>query len=375
MTTQTMSATSEGEARERLALVGQMTSGVIHDVRNSLAVVRGAAELIEMTAPESEEYTGMILETCDQMVAMMQDLLLFARGGTATLETERHELGDFLQSIVASHSAALAVRGIDLVLVADCVSAEFDAAKLRRVLDNLIANARDAVGNGGRITLRAQVEAGELVIRVEDDGCGMSPDVAARMFEPFFTHGKANGTGFGTIIVSSIVEAHGGTVRVDSELGVGTTVSIALPLPAADEAAVAELAIDAALHADPAVRLECIDALGRLGGPRAVGVLAGLLTDPLADVRHAVARQLGRLGGRMATAALRGRLNDPVVYVRYAAAEALVALGDADGAAALRSGAVWATRDDPDGGSFAAPQHRPHDAFIPRRPTMRYAQP
>lgn len=373
MTTQTMSATSEGEARERLALVGQMTSGVIHDVRNSLAVVRAAAELIEMTAPESEEYTGMILETCDQMVEMMQDLLLFARGGTATLETAPHELGEFLQSVVATHTAALAARGIDLVLVADCLTAEFDAAKLRRVLDNLIANARDALRDGGRITLRAQVEAGELVIRVEDDGCGMSEDVAARMFEPFFTHGKANGTGFGTIIIGSIVEAHGGTVRVDSELGVGTTVSIALPLPVADEAEVAELAIDAALHADPAVRLECIDALGRLGGPRAVGVLTGLLTDAVADVRYAVARQLGRLGDRAATAGLRGRLSDPVVYVRYAAAEALVALGDARGSAALRSGAVWSTPDDPDGGAFAAPQHGSHGAFTPRRPMTRYA--
>jgi signal transduction histidine kinase len=99
-----------------------------------------------------------------------------------------------------------------------------------RVISNLIKNAREAMPHGGILTLDIEQDANDAVIRVADTGSGMSPDLLAKVFEPFFTYGKKNGTGLGMAIARSIVEAHGGQIEISSTLGSGTTVKIRLPL-------------------------------------------------------------------------------------------------------------------------------------------------
>ena len=106
-------------------------------------------------------------------------------------------------------------------------AALFDADKLRQVLWNLVSNALDA--RGTRVAIRARRTSTGIEVRVADDGRGMSPEVLARTFEPFRTT-KARGTGLGLVISKSIVEAHGGSIRIESAEGEGTTVSFTLPV-------------------------------------------------------------------------------------------------------------------------------------------------
>jgi len=107
--------------------------------------------------------------------------------------------------------------------------ASVDAPRMLRVLHNLLANSLDAMRGGGLLDIRCGRVNGSCQLSVRDSGCGMPENVRRRVFEPFFTHGKAQGTGLGMAIVQRIVEEHGGSVRVDSAPGEGTTVTLALP--------------------------------------------------------------------------------------------------------------------------------------------------
>jgi signal transduction histidine kinase len=103
-------------------------------------------------------------------------------------------------------------------------------AELREALINLVLNAVDAMPQGGSITLETRHEGDWVLLSVTDSGAGIPPDVRRRIFEPFFTT-KESGTGLGLSIVSGIISSYGGTIDVDSELGLGTTFTIRLPAP------------------------------------------------------------------------------------------------------------------------------------------------
>ena len=99
-----------------------------------------------------------------------------------------------------------------------------------RVLLNLAANSIDAMPEGGRLRISARVFPPYLLLEVADDGEGIPPEVKKNIFRPFFSHGKANGTGLGMAIVKRVVEAHSGQVECESEPGHGTTLRLMLPL-------------------------------------------------------------------------------------------------------------------------------------------------
>ena len=106
-----------------------------------------------------------------------------------------------------------------------------DVQRFERALLNIIKNAREAMPRGGRLRL-AVSDAGDVgdVFEIEDNGRGMTPEVAAMIFEPFFTHGKPEGTGLGMPMACSVVNAHGGTIDVESQPGRGTRFEIKIPL-------------------------------------------------------------------------------------------------------------------------------------------------
>ena len=124
----------------------------------------------------------------------------------------------------------LKTRNIDVTLnipEGECVRA--DPRKIERVLSNILGNARDAMLNGGTLTITAVSTETDVLLSISDDGCGMSEDVRARLFEPFFTQGKSKGTGLGMAIVRQIVTDHRGDIEVESQEGQGTTVRFSLP--------------------------------------------------------------------------------------------------------------------------------------------------
>jgi signal transduction histidine kinase len=166
------------------------------------------------------------------MLDMTQELLDFARG-ESSFQMVREPVSSVLCEL-DSQMNRLIPTNVHLMREVDCTAEVMvDLGRFARMLLNLVKNAIEAMKAGGILRLAVRREYDRVLIRVSDTGCGMSPELQARIFEPFVTFGKSGGTGLGMAIAKSVVEAHGGTINVQSELGVGTTIEVALPVAAA----------------------------------------------------------------------------------------------------------------------------------------------
>ncbi len=225
---------------ERMAALGTMASMLAHDFRGPMTVIRGYAEtLLEVAAPVEEvrARASLIVEAVDRLERMTAETLDFARGG-GRLVRRTVSLPVFLTELARSLSSEL--PGVEVVRdfnVPSAATASLDVDKLRRVLSNIAANARDAMGGAGRIHLSARTipdaRDGELLeLVLADEGPGVAPEVRERLFQPFASFGKRKGTGLGLAVARRFVEDHGGTLELAAPApGVtGARFRIALPL-------------------------------------------------------------------------------------------------------------------------------------------------
>lgn len=214
---------------KRLAEIGQMTAAIAHEIRNPLTGMRGAAQMVRALGGEAAEFGGIIEEEIVKLDRLCGDFLDFAR----PFELDRHpaDLGRLAGKVAESVRPAFDARKVALTLETDSESPtiSLDPLRMEQVLRNLLLNALEATGAGGRVELR--VHKCEIV--VADNGKGMTQEQLSRMFTPFFTT-RPDGTGLGMSVVKKIVDAHRGRIKVSSNVGEGTTVSIAFA-PAEDE--------------------------------------------------------------------------------------------------------------------------------------------
>jgi signal transduction histidine kinase len=217
---------------ERLSLVGSMANSIIHDLKNPICIVRCCADLLssERPNPKTQQLASMLTKAATGMLSMTQELLDYARGDTSLKKT-KCSVWHLLDELNEQALQLLPGQNVRLIKHVRYEGAlEIDLPRVVRVISNLIKNAREAMPNGGILTLDIEQAGDHALIRVGDTGCGMSPEVLAQMFEPFFTHGKKNGTGLGMAIGRSIIDAHGGQITVSSVQGSGTTVEVQLPI-------------------------------------------------------------------------------------------------------------------------------------------------
>jgi signal transduction histidine kinase len=222
---------SELMRTERLSLVGSMANSIIHDLKNPICIVKCCASLIDRqsTDPKLKELTGMLQNAVDGMLAMTQELLDYSRGEIATT-TKRTSMRKLLEELEQQALRLLPGQNIHLVkTVTYDGDLDLDLPRFIRMLCNLIKNAREAMPNGGILTLTIEPVENEVLIRVGDTGIGMPPAVLEKVFEPFVTHGKSHGTGLGMAIAKSTVETHGGKISISSLEGRGTVVEMRLP--------------------------------------------------------------------------------------------------------------------------------------------------
>ena len=242
------------ERESRLVAIGQMTSSVVHDLRNPLTLLKGYADLAHRLAVRGGE--SVIAEELEQVQAasdrlrrMIEEILEFARGGTPKLMLETLPARALLDEMLTPLAADLEERGIATEVhlkLDDEVKVTLDRDRMQRVLENLLKNAREAVlagvkGPGGRrVFLRAWVEEGDgLAIRVADTGPGIAHELAGHLFEPFATTGKKQGTGLGLVTVRNLVKAHGGEIRVETPAPEGgAAFTVTLPLTPAESESV-----------------------------------------------------------------------------------------------------------------------------------------
>jgi signal transduction histidine kinase len=220
---------SERESKDRLASIGRMLAGVLHDLKTPMTIISGYAQLMASTEEghQRESYVDQILRQFDIMSGMTREVLAFARGDT-DIFIRKVYLHQFLDEVATQLRAALAGRNIELEVVRgyDGV-AFFDHNKMLRVLHNLARNAADAMPEGGKFRVATAVEGDQLVIEASDTGSGIPPEVQRRLFA-LFASGKRGGTGLGLAIVKKIVDDHGGSI--DWSTGpTGTTFKIKMP--------------------------------------------------------------------------------------------------------------------------------------------------
>jgi len=228
-------------------LKDEFVASVSHELRTPLTSITGYLELVleaGQLSEEQEQFLGVVGRNADRLLRLVGDLLFVAqlKSSTVVLERAPVDLTELVGSAVQSVAPLAQDRGIELTL--DCEALpqlEGDAGRLGQVLDNLLTNALKFTPRDGRVEVRA-VERDEIVrFQVRDTGMGISNEDQQHLFEKFFRTSEAQtkaiqGTGLGLSIVAAIVEAHGGSIEVESELGVGTTFTVALPVERAERA-------------------------------------------------------------------------------------------------------------------------------------------
>jgi two-component system OmpR family sensor kinase len=235
---------SETRARRSEERMRQFVADASHELRTPLTTIRGFAELYRQGAAGPPEDTARLVRRIEDEAARMgllvEDLLLLAR-----LDRERPvalapvELRVLATEAVQAAKAVAPDRVVALEVARDAgpLVVLGDDARLRQVLGNLVSNALMHTPPDADITVRMRAEGGSAVIEVADTGPGLSPQQRDRVFERFYRvdaartrHDGTTSTGLGLAIVSALVSAHGGTVEVDSETGVGATFRVLLPL-------------------------------------------------------------------------------------------------------------------------------------------------
>jgi signal transduction histidine kinase/putative methionine-R-sulfoxide reductase with GAF domain len=223
----------ELEKASRLATIGQMLSGVIHDIKNPIAIISGYVQLMERSEDgvRRREFGQTIRTQFDQLDQMTQELLYFARGESFFQPTDV-PLTQFFDELRVLLEHELERRDVQLVIESKVEgSVYFDAGKMRRVIMNLARNGADAMPDGGVFSIRADRASNPdtLVMDFEDQGSGIPEEIHENIFESFVTRGKSHGTGLGLAIVKAVVDGHHGTISFESSPDRGTTFSIRLP--------------------------------------------------------------------------------------------------------------------------------------------------
>ena len=215
---------------DRLSAIGQLAAGLAHEIRNPLASIDGAAEVLDAADDQPElrkETVGIIRKECARLNRLLTSLLDFARPRHP--EWREVDLSRVLDSVIdlVSHSAGKGIRFHKET--ADGIPAlAGDEEQLTQVILNLTLNAAQAMPEGGDVWLTAGQQDGGIVIRIRDQGTGIPEENMDRIFDPFFTT-KDAGTGLGLSVVHQIVTQHGGTVTVTGNRDKGTTFSLFFP--------------------------------------------------------------------------------------------------------------------------------------------------
>jgi PAS domain S-box-containing protein len=219
---------------EHLATLGELSAGLAHEIKNPLAGIKGAIDVIRDSMPATElhrEILGDVLHEVNRIDKIVRDLLNYAKPKPPSV-SEIH-LVDVAQRLVtmARQSSKKEAQSIRLLLSGEIPGFSGDETQLEQVLLNLLLNAQAALPVDGHITVRLSYEPEEHVIRMEvtDDGPGIPEEIRRKIFQPFFTT-RTDGTGLGLATCLKNVQYHGGTIDVWSDAGRGTRFTVNLPL-------------------------------------------------------------------------------------------------------------------------------------------------
>ena len=223
---------SEERLREQAALarLGEMAAVVAHEVKNPLAAIKGALQVIGGRMPEGgrdRAIIGDVVTRVDSLNDIVEDLLIFARPREPQLGPV--PLAELVENTVALMRKDPAQAGLTVDVSGDNPVVMADVDQLKTVFLNLLLNAVQATGHAGRIQVDIHADDLAATVAITDHGPGISPDVRDKIFEPFFTT-KHRGTGLGLPTARRVIERHRGTLDVDCPSSGGTVVTVTLPM-------------------------------------------------------------------------------------------------------------------------------------------------
>jgi len=233
----------ELQLKERLAAVGEMASGIAHEVGNPLAAISGSVQMLT-TALEGDsvhrKLLDIIFKESQRLDRTIKSFLQFARPkerSSVRFDIAR-QLSENVQ-LLANSPEVSSQHHLDLVLDPPAVTLMADPDQISQIFWNLARNSLRAMSGGGTLKVEGRVEGEEYCIRFADNGRGMSAEERGKMFHPFHSFFDS-GSGIGMAIVYRIVEEHGGRLAVDSQPGEGTVITVALPLAPGEQTRMAE---------------------------------------------------------------------------------------------------------------------------------------
>ena len=219
--------------KEKMVAIGQMAAGIAHEVRNPLSSISSVVQMLRRGrshASKTDQF-DLIEQHIQRISATVRQLASLAR--PVGERWERVDIGKTLAEAVELIGFDRRARNVEIDFQPpESLPPTFALpSQLQQVFINLALNALDAMPEGGRLTVRAQSRRGELVVTIEDTGCGIPPATGRRVFEPFVsTKEPGRGTGLGLAVSYGIVQKHGGTIDFQSTVGQGTLFTVSLPV-------------------------------------------------------------------------------------------------------------------------------------------------
>ncbi|NEP11046.1 MAG: hybrid sensor histidine kinase/response regulator [Symploca sp. SIO2C1] len=218
----------------------QLLSMVAHDIRNPLTTIQGSSEILQyyqhkLTEEKQVKHFERIQFAIDNINQMLEDILILGKTGARKLSFEPIPLNAlaFCQSILEQFQSTTKQHQLTFCSQKECSQTYLDGKLLSHILANLLSNAIKYSPEGGNIHLEVCGDEQQMIFRVRDQGIGIPPEYQAKLFEQFERAdnvGKIPGTGLGLCIVKQAVDLHQGTITMESELGVGTTFTVVLPV-------------------------------------------------------------------------------------------------------------------------------------------------
>lgn len=234
-TDRTMEMRDRLRAAERLSVLGELSAGMAHEIRNPLGSIKGAAEILEDPTSEGEqrEFARILIREVDRLDEILSRYLRFARPSLAA--RVQHELKGIIESAVGLSSAYARKAGVQIETETEKgLTLEVEEGQIVEALLNILLNAIAASEQGGCVQVEGIRRDREIVVQIADHGAGIPEEDLTRIFLPLFST-RDGGTGLGLPIARRIIEAHRGRIEVESRQGEGTAVSIVLPLTGEQE--------------------------------------------------------------------------------------------------------------------------------------------
>ncbi|MEX1138438.1 MAG: ATP-binding protein [Bacteroidota bacterium] len=219
-------------SNERLSAVGRMASTIIHDIKNPMGTLRVYAQVMKKKSgnEEAAKLADEMIHQVDRFVNMTQEILDFTKG-VSSMNVAELEFSEVMEDVLGFIEKDLNKNNVQLVRETKFKGVvKLDQDKVVRVFYNIASNARDAMPQGGTLTVRTDSSDGFVKVEFVDSGSGMPDEVKKKIFEPFMTYGKKHGTGLGMAIVKKVMDDHKGKIEIDSEMGKGTTIRMMFPI-------------------------------------------------------------------------------------------------------------------------------------------------